>query len=54
MKTHELSKYDFEVLDYVLANVKSPNPVAAARIEMLKDLFAKAHTGWLEIEDDLG
>lgn len=52
MKKHELSKYDFECLDYVLANAKAPNPVASARIAELKDNFAKAHTGWLEMEDE--
>jgi len=51
MKKVELSKYDFEALDKALSHYIEYN-ILSNRQEQLKDLFAKAHTGWLEMEDE--
>lgn len=55
MKKYELSKYDFEALGkalkYALDSFSQVN-LEFVRIEYLKDLFVKAHTGYLEIEED--
>jgi len=52
MTKRELSKWDFEALDHCFAEYLKTNRATNFRIEELKDLFAKAHTGWLEIEED--
>ena len=55
MKTYELSKYDFEVIDAAFQRVMvvgGLTPTHFCRIDQLKDKFAKAHTGWLEMEDE--
>lgn len=55
MKEFELSKYDFEALDKALAIALSSRILAnspiVARLEQLKDKFAKAHTAILFIEE---
>lgn len=53
MKKHELSKYDFEALDAALDfAINEGFQGFHGRLEQLKDLFAKAHTGWLEMEEN--
>lgn len=54
MKKVELSKYDFKAIDvaFDLALKELANTGYTSRIEQLKDKFAKAHTGWLEMEEE--
>ena len=57
MKTYQLSKLDFDVLDKLMANVlgnRTTQVLTAhdiARIDKLKDRFAGAFSGWLEAEE---
>ena len=53
MTKRELSKYDFEAIDNIFGAALSEMWGAEyIRTAELRDLFAKAHTGWLEIEED--
>jgi len=53
MKEFELSKYDFEALDDALTlAIDNLAGASKARIEKLKDLFAKAHSATLFIEEE--
>jgi len=56
MTKRELSKYDFDTLDKVLMfaayNSKAFDLTTRNKAEELSELFAKAHTGWLEIEEE--
>ena len=51
MTKRELSKYDFEALDEALALYIKSKGSQYGRAEDLRELFAKAHTGLLEIEE---
>lgn len=51
MKKHELSKSDFDKIDEVLS-FYIHSRLTTDKAEQLKDLFAKAHTGWLEMEEE--
>ncbi len=51
MTERELSKYDFEAIDSVF-EFAIASGADNYRIQELKNLFAKAHTGWLEIEEE--
>lgn len=51
MTKYELSKYDFEAIEWAF-KVALRNEQSSFRLEQLKDKFAKAHTGWLEMEDE--
>lgn len=53
MTKYELSKYDFEAIDEAIKiALRNESTNFSARLEQLKDKFAKAHTGWLEMEDE--
>lgn len=52
MKKHELSKYDFDLIERALSTFIGESSIAEPKAEQLKDLFAKAQTGWLEMEDE--
>ena len=53
MTKRELSKYDFDIIERVFEYALDADTLYYKdKIEQLKDLFAKAHTGWLEIEED--
>jgi len=52
MTKRELSKYEFDVIDESLRLAQMNCATKElALIEELRELFAKAHTGWLEIEE---
>jgi hypothetical protein len=53
MEKHELSKFDFEIIeDAFKALLQSrPDPITAGKIADLRDKFRDAFTGWLEIEE---
>jgi len=51
MKEYELSKLDFEALDKLFTQHLKTG-VIDSRIEKLKDLFAKAHSATLLIEEE--
>jgi hypothetical protein len=52
MTKRELSKYDFEAIDKALVHCLKYEATYSDRLLELRQLFAKAHTGWLEIEED--
>lgn len=57
MQKYELSNYDFEALDKLMANAIGDRPkqplttTELVTIERLKERFVKAHTGYLETEE---
>jgi hypothetical protein len=55
MRKYEFSKLDFELLnevinDYLITSILTP--ALEQRLETMKQRLEKAHTGWLEIEED--
>lgn len=55
MKEYELSKFDFEALDRALEIALKAGDLRYmdfGRMEKLKDLFAKAHSATLLIEEE--
>lgn len=58
MQKYELSKYDFEALDKLMANAIGDRPkqllttIDIVTIEMLKERFVKAHSATIETEEE--
>jgi len=58
MTQYELSKYDFEALDKLMANAIGDAPKQAltvldkVTIERLKEKFVKGHSATIEMEDE--
>lgn len=57
MRKHELSAPSFALIDRAFSlALEHPHSRKNPRTEMemreLKELFSRAHTGWLELEDD--
>jgi hypothetical protein len=52
VEKHELSKFDFEMIDdpFKALLQSKPDPVVADKVADLRDKFRDAFTGWLEIE----
>lgn len=50
MTKRELSKLDFETINKALSILVASK--TETRAENLQALFASAHTGWLELEDE--
>lgn len=54
MQTHELSRYDFEVLEKALSTVLNrgcETAIERSRAEQLRDQFRAAHTVKIELEE---
>lgn len=49
----ELNKYDFEAIDWALkfASAITEDKALVARMEQLKDKFAKAHSAYLDMDE---
>jgi hypothetical protein len=54
VEKHELSKIDFDLIDDAFKALlqSRPDPVTTDKIADLRDKFADAFTGWLEIDKE--